>query len=581
MALDGVVINALKNDFESKLIGSRIDKIYQSEKDEIILNIRGFGENLKLLLTANAQNPRINFTLDQKQNPQQPPMFCMFLRKHLQGGKILSICQPNFERIIKIEIQSLNDFGDMTNKFLIIEIMGKHSNIILTDENHKILDCIKRVNFEKSSVREVLPGKQYVLPPNNKKNPLEVSKEEFLRIFNETTETSVQKFIYQSFTGISPTLASEMLFSENLEDDILFYKGNGESVFFAFEKYFLKIKNNEFKSYIYYEGEKPKDFYIFDLLIYDGYEKIQIDTIGEMLDTFYYKKDTLNKVGQKTADIKKLLHNHIERNVKKLDLHTKILKDAEKKEKNKLYGELITANLYQIENGQNRVTVVNYYSEEFEEIEIKLDVNKTPQENAQSYYKKYNKQKRSEEMAVVQIEEIEKELQYLDSVLSSLTTIITEEDVLDIREELASYGYIKRQNNKKIKSKPSKPLKFLSSEGFEIYVGKNNIQNDYLTTKFADKKDIWCHCKNIPGSHVIIKTLGKEVSNKTLEEACNLAAYYSKGQDHSMVEVDYTEVKNVKKPNGSKLGMVIYYTNKTAFITPSEKYIKENIKNLS
>ncbi|MFV0440264.1 MAG: NFACT family protein [Lachnospirales bacterium] len=582
MALDGVVIYNIKNELASKLIGSRVDKIYQSEKDEIVISIRGFGENYKLLLTANAQSPRMCITTEQRQNPSQPPMFCMMLRKHLQGGKILSISQPNFERILKVEIQSLNDFGDMTTKFLIIEIMGKHSNIILVDENDKILDCIKRVNFEKSSVREVLPGKQYVLPPNTKENPLNVTKGDFIKIIEKSTLTSMQKIIYQNYTGVSPSLASEILFSSGLEDNIAHYKENpelNEKVYLAFSKFFDNI-DNDVTPLIFYENEKPKDFYAYDLALYSMYEKEKINSISEMLEAFYNKKDIINKVSQKTADIRKLLQNNLERNVKKLDLHKNILKDSEKKEKNKLYGELIIANLYQIQKGDKILEAVNYYSEENENISIKLNENKSPQENAQNYYKKYNKQKRSEEMAVTQIAEIEKEIEYIESVLTSLTTVQTEEDVLDIREELAIYGFVKKSSSKNKKQKKSKPLKYVSSDGFEIYVGKNNMQNDYLTMKFADKKDIWCHTKNIPGSHVIIRCDGKDVSDKAIEDACYLAAHFSKAKDHSGVEVDYTEVKNVKKPNGSKAGMVIYLTNKTAFIKPDEKYIIENLKKI-
>ncbi len=580
MALDGAVVYSIKKELETKLLGCRIDKIYQSSKDEIILNVRGFGENLKVLLTVNAQSPRINITSETKQNPAEPPMFCMMLRKHLQGGKILEVSQPNFERIIKIKIQSLNDFGDMTEKTLIIEMMGKHSNIILVNDENKVLDCIKRINFEKSSVREVLPGKEYILPPNEKRNPLVVTKTEFAEIVNNTDITSMQKLFFATFTGVSNTLASEIMLNNNLEDNISFYKDNEENINKAFDGFTSmldKIKHDEVAPVIYYHGEKPKDFYIFDLNIYSSleeYSKNDITSIGEMLDNFYSKKDLVNKISQKTGDLKKLLQNNIARNVKKLSLHKKAVEDGNKKDKFKLYGELITANIYQIEKGQNQLVAINYYSEEGEEITIKLDVQKTPQENAQHYYKRYNKLKRGEEMAVVQIEEISKELTYLESVLSSLDTINTEEDIMDIREELASYGYVKKQFTKNKKKKASKPLKFLSSDGFEIYVGKNNIQNDYLTTKFASKLDIWCHTKNIPGSHVIIKCDGKEVPDKTLEEACYLAGYYSKGRESSGVEVDYTEVKNIKKPNGAKLGMVIYYTNKTAFITPSESYVK-------
>ncbi len=579
MALDGVVVNSIKKELCDKLLGSRIDKIYQSEKDEIILNVRGFGENLKVLLTANAQSPRVNITKEQIQNPPEPPMFCMMLRKHLQGGKITEITQPNFERIINIKIQSLNDFGDITEKTLIIEIMGKHSNIILVNDENKILDCIKRINFEKSSVREVLPGKLYSLPPNNKKNPLLITETEFSDIVNSSDLTSMQKILFSNFTGISNVLASEVLLYNNLEDNISFYKNNSENCskfFSAFSHIINNVRKEEFSPFIYYNGEKPKDFHVLDLKIYNShsdFQKVEMSSVSEMLDTFYFKKDVVNKISQKTGDLKKLLQNNIARNVKKLELHRKAVEDGSKKDKFKLFGELVTANIYQIEKGQNKLLAVNYYSDNCEEVEIPLDVTKTPQENAQHYYKRYNKLKRGEEMASVQIEDISKELQYLESVLSSLDTINTEEDVSDIREELSSYGYVKKQFSKIKKKKTSKPLKFLSSDGFEIYVGKNNLQNDYLTTKFASKLDIWCHTKNIPGSHVIIKCEGKEVPDKTLEEACYLAAYFSKGKDSSGVEVDYTEVKNVKKPNGSKLGMVIYYTNKTAFITPTEKYI--------
>ncbi len=579
MALDGLAISTIVHELNNTIIGSRIDKIHQPEKDEITIGIRGFGQNHKLLMTINPQSPRICFTTTAKKNPTTPPLFTMILRKHLQGGKVLSVEQPDFERIVKISIESLNEFGELEIKHLIIEIMGKHSNIILLNNENKVIDSIIRVSFDKSRVRQVLPNLLYTKPANNKYNPLTLKLEQLSDIFNTTEQTSVQKALYQNITGISPILASEIVHLSNLDDNIISVKNNKKNTIAIYNKFkmFMDIvQNGSYSSILFVDKDNiPKDFSVYPISIYQDYKAIYYNSISELLEQFYTKKDKLNRINQKTSDLRKLLQNDIDRTNKKISIQEDTIKKAKNKDKYKLYGELITANIYTIKKGDEKLTTHNYYSEDNEEITINIDKNKTPQENAQKYFKKYNKLKRGELASIEQLEINNKELKYLVTVLSSLHTVETEEDIAEIRTELYHTGYLRKPKNqgKKIKEKKSKPLLYISSDGYEMYVGKNNTQNDYLTTKFAEKLDIWCHIKDDAGSHVIIRNKGTIIPDNTIYEACMLAGYYSKSKDGSLVPIDYTEVKYVKKPNGSKPGMVIYTTNKTAYITPSEEFV--------
>ena len=575
MAFDGITVSAIKAEIEDKILGGRIDKVYQPEKDEIILGIRSMGQAYKLLLTSNASNPKFHFTQTNPSNPMTPPLFCMVMRKHLQSGKIIKIEQPDFDRILNIYVESLNELGDYSVKKLVLEIMGRHSNIILTDENNTILDCIKHIGHDTSSVREVLPGREYTLPPSQGKiNTLELDNNNFNEVLENNPSFEIQSVIYKNYTGISPIAASEICYRANVNGSTpveALTDIQKEIVFNKFAELVEDIKANRFyPESITNEKGKTIDFSPIEMTQFNGLEIKKYTSISELIESFYANRDFAYRIGQKTQDLRKLITQNIERCIRKKDIQMQTLRSIKNRDELRLKGELLTANIYSIKKGMTTVELPNYYSENQELVAIELDSNKTPSENAQKYYKAYNKAKRTFEALKDQIKSNDEELAYLESVLTSVNNCTDEQDVKEIRRELREEGYVKKVKNQKDKSKKhSVPLHFISQDGFDIYVGKNNIQNDELTLKFARPRDIWMHTKNIPGSHVIIVANGQTIPDTTLNEGAMLSAFYSKAKNSSKVPVDYTEKKNVKKPNGSKPGFVIYETNKTAYITTS------------
>jgi predicted ribosome quality control (RQC) complex YloA/Tae2 family protein len=581
MAFDGITVSAIKAEIEDKILGGRIDKVYQPEKDEIILGIRSMGQAYKLLLTSNASNPKFHFTQTNPSNPMTPPLFCMVMRKHLQSGKIIKIEQPDFDRILNIYVESLNELGDYSVKKLVLEIMGRHSNIILTDENNTILDCIKHIGHDTSSVREVLPGREYTLPPSQGKiNTLELDNNNFNEVLENNPSFEIQSVIYKNYTGISPITASEICYRANVNGSTpveALTDIQKEIVFNKFAGLVEDIKANRFyPESITNEKGKTIDFSPIEMTQFNGLEIKKYTSISELIESFYANRDFAYRIGQKTQDLRKLITQNIERCIRKKDIQMQTLRSIKNRDELRLKGELLTANIYSIKKGMTTVELPNYYSENQELVAIELDSNKTPSENAQKYYKAYNKAKRTFEALKDQIKSNDEELAYLESVLTSVNNCTDEQDVKEIRRELREEGYVKKVKNQKDKSKKhSVPLHFISQDGFDIYVGKNNIQNDELTLKFARPRDIWMHTKNIPGSHVIIVANGQTIPDTTLNEGAMLSAFYSKAKNSSKVPVDYTEKKNVKKPNGSKPGFVIYETNKTAYITTSEEEIKK------
>ena len=581
MAFDGITVSAIKAEIEDKILGGRIDKVYQPEKDEIILGIRSMGQAYKLLLTSNASNPKFHFTQTNPSNPMTPPLFCMVMRKHLQSGKIIKIEQPDFDRILNIYVESLNELGDYSVKKLVLEIMGRHSNIILTDENNTILDCIKHIGHDTSSVREVLPGREYTLPPSQGKiNTLELDNNNFNEVLENNPSFEIQSVIYKNYTGISPIAASEICYRANVNGSTpveALTDIQKEIVFNKFAELVEDIKANRFyPESINKEKGKTIDFSPIEMTQFNGLEIKKYTSISELIESFYANRDFAYRIGQKTQDLRKLITQNIERCIRKKDIQMQTLRSIKNRDELRLKGELLTANIYSIKKGMTTVELPNYYSENQELVAIELDSNKTPSENAQKYYKAYNKAKRTFEALKDQIKSNDEELAYLESVLTSVNNCTDEQDVKEIRRELREEGYVKKVKNQKDKSKKhSVPLHFISQDGFDIYVGKNNIQNDELTLKFARPRDIWMHTKNIPGSHVIIVANGQTIPDTTLNEGAMLSAFYSKAKNSSKVPVDYTEKKNVKKPNGSKPGFVIYETNKTAYITTSEEEIKK------
>lgn len=588
VAYDGIAVSNIVYELKEKFTGGRIDKIYQPRNDEIIFSVRSVKEgNFKVLLSANSMNPRIHITDIKKENPVSAPMFCMVLRKHIAGGRILDIRQPDFERMIVIDVESMNEMGDLGVKHIITEFMGKYSNIILTDEDGRILDSIKHVTHDKSSVREILPGGTYEMPPSqNKMNPMELNFEEFRKNAYEKSGYTLQALIYKSYTGISPAYASEICFNAGYDSSDRAEQIGSDGIkrlYDSFEADVKKIKNGEFTPHIVYDTDgSVTDFFSLTSNQYGERERKYFDSFSKLLEEFYYKKDEKYHVRQRAHDIRRTVLSNIERCSRKLEIQIKSIKDTENMDYYKLCGELITANIYSIEEKADRFTALNYYEEDMPEIVIKLDPMLTASENANKYYAKYNKAKRTRAAAAEQKKQTEEELNYLESVLTSIESSEDDSDIREIKAELAAQGYIKAKKIPKGKTqvlKKSKPMHFISSDGIDIYVGKSNVQNDELTIKFADSDDIWLHTKNIPGSHVIIKCGSETPPDRTIVEAAVIAATYSKAKESSKVSVDYTARKNVKKPGGAKPGMVIYERNKTLYVDPDPNLVSKLEKN--
>ena len=562
MAFDGIVVADLVHEFRNELIGGRIARIAQPETDELLLTIKTTDGQRRLLISADASLPLIYLTDANKPAPMTAPNFCMLLRKHIGGGRIIDIRQPKLERIIHFTIEHLDELGDLCRKELIVEIMGKHSNIIFCTSDGKIIDSIKHVSAQMSSVREVLPGREYFIPDTmHKADPLTVDADTFTGLLKEKP-MPVSKAVYTSFTGISPVTAEEICHLAGL-DSALPAKEYSEDVLFhlytQFTIYFSAIKEGRFTPAIYYDGREPKEFAALPLTHFDGYECREYASISEVLSTFYSTRSLLTRIRQKSADLRHIVQTALERNRKKYDLQLRQLKDTENREKFRIYGELINAYGYNVEEGARKLDALNYYTNET--VSIPLDPTKTPQENAQRYFAKYNKQKRTFEALSELSKETLEDINYLESVQTALDIALTEEDLAQIREELAGAGYIRRRFTKKKVRIKNEPLHYISSDGYHIYVGKNNLQNEELTFHFASGNDWWFHAKQAPGSHVIVKSNGDELPDRTFEEAGRLAAYYSSMRGSDKVEIDYVQKKHVKKPNGAKPGFVVYYTN--------------------
>lgn len=566
MALDGIFLHSLCLELQNTIVGCRIDKINQSEKDEVILTYNKNRKNHKLLISASANCARINHTSIPKENPLTPPIFCMVMRKYLSSSRVLSVSQLNSDRVLLIDFESTDELGFDSIYTLVIEIMGRHSNIsLIRKRDNIVMDSIKHITGDMNSYRSLYPGVSFIYPPeSNKLNPLDFTKNDLENFILENNINFSENFFSSVFTGISKGL------SKNLYDDFKDSFENKDLFFNNLINYFTSIKAGKFTFNSYMENNKLLDFHCVELSSLSSTKKVSYDSASELIENFYYEKDRSDRLNAKTIDLHKMLKNNLDRCDKKIKILKSTLKDCEEKDVFQLKGELLTSNIYSLKKGMKEVTLVNYYSETGESITIKLDENKTPSENVQSYYKKYNKLKKSEEMSKIQLENTYAEISYLESVLNNIQNIESSLDLQELKKELMEEGYLKFKNSKNKKEKKSKPLQFTSKDGLDIYVGKNNIQNDYLTLKFAKKNDIWLHTKNIPGSHVIICTQGEPVSDSTLEEAANLAAYFSKGKNSTKVAVDYTQVKNVKKPNGAKAGMVIYSTNQTIYIDPKD-----------
>ena len=583
MALDGLTIHALAYELKNTLNGGRLLKIAQPENDELQLTVRVEKNQYKLLISAGASLPLMYITEGSKTSPLTAPNFCMLLRKHLNNAKIIDIYQPGLERIINIKVEHYNDMGDLCYKLIIVELMGKYSNIIVTDLDGKIVDSIKHISANISSVREVLPGRTYFIPDTtNKADPLSITKENFLSIISGCS-LPTSKAIYTSFTGISPVIGEEICYRSNIDSEKpanVLENVELEAIYNTFSDMMECVKLNKFQPNIIYtmDGQDmiPKEFAPFTLSLYDD-EKSKvtyIDSISQVLEQFYSKKSAVTRIRQKSYDLRRIVQTTLEKDYKKYEIQSKQLKDTEKKDKYKIYGELITAFGYGLEPNAASLTAQNYYDDN-KEITIPLDKELTPMENAKKYFDKYGKLKRTAEALETIIIETKEEISHLESIMNALDIAVTEDDLKELKEELIQSGYIRRKSSDKKAKYTSKPFHYISSDGYDMYVGKNNIQNEELTFKVANGGDWWFHSKSFPGSHVIVKTNGDELPDSTFEEAARLAAFYSKGRQQDKVEIDYIQRKHIKKVAGSKPGFVIYHTNYSMAIAPDIKEIKE------
>ncbi len=602
MAFDGITIANITKELHETLVGGRISKIAQPESDELLITVKNNSSQYRLVLSADASLPLAYLTGTNRQSPMTAPGFCMLLRKHLQNARIVKIAQPGLERIIHLELEHLNELGDICRKKLIIEIMGKHSNIIFCDDHDRIIDSIKHISGMVSSVREVLPGREYFIPrTQDKYNPLRFCSEYtdmannsdttddacpaklFITEENDRTPLTyvnlsehmrakpmpVYQALYTSYTGLSPVMAQEICFRAGIDGDMPANALDSEALHAlhgSLSGIMSQVVSGAFTPAVIYEDREPLEFASLPLTIYRDKAVKPYDSISLLLEQYYAEKSTFTRIRQKSADLRRIVQTALERDIRKYDLQIRQMRDTDKREKYRVYGELLNTYGYNIEPGAKSMKALNYYTNET--VTIPLDDTLTPQENARKYFDKYGKMKRTYEALSELTAQVKEEIEHLESILTALDIAVREEDLVQIREELAESGYIRKKSGASKVKVTSRPFHYISSDGFHIYVGKNNYQNDELTFKFANGGDWWFHAKKIPGSHVIVKTEGKELPDRTFEEAARLAAYYSKGREQDKVEIDYLRRKDVKKPNGAKPGFVVYYTNYSMAIDP-------------
>ena len=580
MAFDGITIAAMVKELNTSLKGGRINKIAQPESDELLITVRGQDGQKRLLLSASPSLPLLYFTSKNRISPLTAPNFCMLLRKHIGSARITDITQPGMERVVQFHLEHLNELGDVCHKILIMELMGKHSNLIFCDDKGMILDSIKHVSSNMSSVREVLPGREYFIPKTQDKlDPLTITEEEFIADICPKPLPAA-KAIYSSLTGISPVMAQEVCFRASIDGNDSMQSLNEAArthLYHTFARIMDQVKEGSFTPNIIFRGDEPVEYGVLDFQQYGPeYHSVSFDSVSQMLETYYASRDLITRIRQKSADLRRIVQTALERNRKKLMLQQKQMKDTEKKDKYKIYGELINTYGYGLEEGVKSFKALNYYTNE--EITIPLDPQLTPQENSKKYFDRYQKLKRTQEALEEEIKETTEEIQHLESISNALDIAREESDLSQIKEELTEFGYIKKHYTSKKGAKmqtKSKPFHYISSDGYDIYVGKNNYQNDELTFKFASGNDWWFHAKKMPGSHVVVKTKDGTLPDRTFEEAGSLAAYYSQGRTAPKVEIDYLQKKNVKKPAGAKPGFVVYYTNYSLMAVPDISSLSE------
>ncbi len=571
MAFDGIVIAGLVSELNKTVLHARINKIAQPEKDALLLTLKGPDGQKRLFLSASASLPLIYLTQANKPGPLTAPNFCMLLRKHIANGRIVKIWQPDMERIIHFEIEHLDDLGDVRRKTLTMELMGKHSNLIFVDEKNMIIDSIKHVPAQVSSVREVLPGRDYFIPTQGKKNPLLADKEEFLTQALARPVTAA-KAVYGTYTGISPCVANEICYRSGIDADTPVAGLSEQHLANHFLWLMQDIREEKFTPNIVMEDRRPMEFSVIRLSQYAHLECMMQESVSAVLETYFAARDTYTRIRQKSVDLRKIVSTALERTRKKYQLQMKQLDDTKKRDKYKVYGELLNTYGYGLEEGARVLEALNYYTNEM--IQIPLDAQLSASENAKKYFDRYSKLKRTNEALTELTAQTKSEMEHLESIASSLDIALKEDDLVQIKEELKDYGYIRRRGHEKKQKAKSRPFHYRSSDGFDIYIGKNNYQNEELTFKMANGGDWWFHAKKMPGSHVIVKTNGAELPDRTFEEAAMLAGYYSQGRDSEKVEIDYLQRRNVKKPNGSAPGFVVYYTNYSMAVRPDVEGIE-------
>ena len=571
MPLDALCLTAVAGEVRAAVQGGKIDKIYQPTRDEVVLYIRGPAGNVRLLLSANPGHPRAHLTERNRENPEQPPMFCMLLRKHLQGARILELNQPPLERILDFRLETLDELGDRVERRLVLEAMGRSANLLLLDGEGRIVDCTRRVDGDLArGQRQLLPGLFYRQPPAvDKLNPFTLSPEELRLVLANPLGKAWDKLLLDSFTGLSPLVARELAFRAG--DD-------SEKLAAELEKLGKSVEENHFTPYLLVREGKPVDFTFLPVLQYGPEtESIPRESFSALLDDFFSDRESAERVRQRGQDLVKSVTSARDRTARKLGNQARELEATKNRERLRELGDILTSNLHLMEKGMSTFRTMDFYDPEGGEVDIPLDPLLTPQQNAAKYYKEYNKAKTAEEMLTIQIEKGEKELEYLNSVLENIALAEGEKDLQEIRQELTETGYLRRPKTaaKRAKKVSGKPMEFRSSSGLRISVGKNNSQNDLLTTKLAYKSDIWLHTQKIHGSHVILWLEGGEADARSLTEAAQLAAYFSQARDGSKVPVDYTPVKYVKKPAGARPGMVVYTTYQTAVVEPDAELAKK------
>lgn len=585
MALDGAFLHHLKKEIEEAALGAKVDKIYQPNREEIVLLLRMRSGSRRLLLSARANSARIHFTEYAPENPMEPPMLCMLLRKRLIGARLSGLRQPELERMLCLDFDAVNELGDEIRLTLVMEIMGRYSNIIFVDEEGKIVDALKRVDAGMSSERLVLPGLSYHLPPpQDKLSLLSATREEIIeRLRSLPGDRELSGALLSVLQGVSPVVCRELQFLTGHGKDLTVREMTEEQferLGFFLERTAGTIRDASGEPWLVLGPQKPLDFSFLRIGQYGtGATVSKLESFSQLLDSFYEERDRAERMKVRAQDILKVLTVNSDRLSRKINAQRGDLERCAKRGDLRLYGDLISANIYRLEKGISEAELENYYENPSVPVKVKLDSMLTPSQNAQKYYKEYRKARTAEEMLTVQIAQAQRELAYLDTVFEELARAADERDLNEIRAELAEQGYLRRQGKGAKRPVAQGPVKFVSSDGFPIWVGKNNRQNDQLTLRQASKNDLWFHTKNIPGSHVVLVTQGREPGKQAIQEAAMLAAYYSRGRESSNVAVDYTRVREVSKPQGAAPGMVIYVGNRTVYATPDPKLI-ENMKRI-